>query len=88
MKFIFAIAIVVASTAMTQVDYAYALDCSATNLSKQEQGICAVRAAVSANAKTAPVLTTPTTAPDKIIAKNRCAGIVGKALADCNRVKK
>lgn len=74
MKFRFALAIVVASTVMTQGNYAYALDCKATNLTKQEQGVCALRAATAAGAKVAPSTTTTT---------NRCAGQAGQALIDC-----
>lgn len=74
MKFRFALALLVASTVMTQGGFVYALDCKATNLSTQEKGVCAVRAATAAGAKVAPSTTT-----------NRCAGQVGQALVDCNR---
>ncbi len=81
MKFKFAFALVVASTVLTQGNYAYALDCSATNLSTREKQICALRAAVAAGAKKAPgdVTNTPVTIT------NRCAGQKGQALIDCKR---
>ena len=75
MKFRFAFALLVASTVVTQGDYAYALDCNATNLTKREKGICDVQAATAAGATVAPS-TTSTTA-------NRCAGQAGQALVDC-----
>ena len=55
MKFRFTSALVVALAVMALGDYAYALDCSATNLTKQEAGICALRKATEAGAKTAPI---------------------------------
>ena len=76
MKLKFASALFVALATMTLADRAYALDCKATNLTKAEQGICALRAVTTANAKTAPGTATIT---------NRCAGQVGQALTDCKR---